>query len=132
MKTLTSIKLIVSGVFGYLVYLLGGWDVFLKVLITLIVLDYITGVLVAIYNKKVSSEIGHKGIIKKVVVLIVVAMSYQITLILGNEIPLREIVVSFYIANEGISLLENAGNIGVPIPKKLLEVLEQWDGGDKQ
>ena len=124
---------IVFGVFGgYLMSFLGGWDVFLKALITLIVLDYITGLLKAIYNKKLSSEVGFKGIIRKIVILIVVATGVVVQSVMGDNLPLREIVIVFFICNEGISLLENAAEI-IPIPPKLKETLIQLrDSNEKE
>ena len=96
----------------------------LKSIVILMVLDYVTGLLKAIYNKKLSSEIGFKGLIRKITIFIVIATAYVIQGIMGDEIPLREIVILFFIANEGISLIENSSEF-VPIPKKLKDVLIQ-------
>ena len=96
----------------------------LKSIVVLMILDYITGLLKSIYNKKLSSEVGFKGILKKIIIFIVIATAYIIQCLLGEEIPLREITILFFISNEGISLIENASEF-VPIPEKLKEVLIQ-------
>ena len=90
----------------------------------LAVLDYITGCIKAIYNKLLSSEIGFKGLLKKIVMFIVIAVSYAIQGLMGGKVPLREVVIMFYIANEALSLLENAAEF-TPVPDKLKEVLLQ-------
>lgn len=109
---------------GFLAYWLGGWDVLLKTIVFLAVLDYITGCIKAIYNKRLSSEIGFKGLLKKIVMFIVIAVSYAIQGLMGGKVPLREVVIMFYIANEALSLLENAAEF-TPVPDKLKEVLLQ-------
>ena len=88
-------------------------------------LDYITGICKAIVNKKINSVIGIKGIIKKIGYLILVALSVQLDNITGGTGALRTLVIYFFVANEGISILENWGSIGLPMPKKLMETLEQ-------
>ena len=109
---------------GGLTYWLGGWDVLLKTIVFLAVVDYITGCIKGIYTKQLSSEIGFKGLLKKIVMFIVIAVAYVIQGLVGGKIPLREVVIMFYIANEGLSLLENAA-VFVPIPEKLKAVLLQ-------
>ena len=109
---------------GFICKFLGGWDMLLKAIVILVVLDYVTGLLKAIYNKSLSSEIGFKGLIRKIIIFIVIATAYVIQGIVGDSIPLREITILFFIANEGISLLENASEF-VPIPKKLKNTLIQ-------
>lgn len=109
---------------GFLSYWLGGWDTLLKALVALVILDYVTGVLKAIYNKTLSSEIGFKGLIKKIIVFIVVATAYVIQTVVGDNIPLRDTIIMFFVCNEGISLLENASDF-VPIPQKLKDTLIQ-------
>lgn len=109
---------------GVITQHLGGWDVTLKALITLVILDYITGVLKAIATKTLSSEVGFKGLIRKIITFIVVAVAVVIQGVIGDAVPLREIVIIFFICNEGISLLENASEF-VPIPEKLKETLVQ-------
>lgn len=109
---------------GYICSLLGGWDVILKALVILVIFDYITGILKAIVTKTLSSAVGFKGLIRKIVIFIVVATAVVIQSVVGDAIPLREIVIIFFICNEGISLLENASEF-VPIPEKLKDVLIQ-------
>lgn len=109
---------------GFMCKILGGWDMLLKAILMLVILDYITGLLKSISNKTLSSQVSFRGLIKKIVIFIVIATAYVIQQIVGNDIPLREITILFFIANEGISLLENASEF-VPIPKKLKEILIQ-------
>lgn len=116
---------IVGGIVGgFLCNALGGWDVILKALVTLIILDYVTGILKAIYTKTLSSAIGFKGLIRKTLIFVVVATAVVAESVIGNTIPLREIVIIFFVCNEAISLLENASQF-IPIPDKLKETLIQ-------
>lgn len=116
---------IVGGIVGgFLCSVLGGWDVILKALVALVVLDYVTGILKAIYTKTLSSAVGFKGLIRKTLIFIVVATAVIVESVVGNTVPLREIVIIFFMCNEGISLLENASHF-IPIPDKLKEVLIQ-------
>ena len=112
---------------GMLGWYLGGVDGFLYTLIAFVVVDYITGVLRAIVEKKLSSQIGAHGIAKKVALFLVVGIGHLIDtyLISSTGAPLRTAVIFFYLSNEGVSLLENAGHLGLPIPAKLKAVLEQ-------
>lgn len=116
---------IVGGIVGgFLCNILGGNDVILRALIALVILDYVTGVLKAIVTKSLSSAIGFKGLIRKIVIFIVVATAVIVQSVLGDSIPLREIVIIFFVCNEGISLLENASEF-IPIPQKLKDTLIQ-------
>jgi toxin secretion/phage lysis holin len=121
--------LIVAG--GFVGWFLGGFDGFLYALITFVVIDYITGVLCAIIDKNLCSKIGAKGIFKKVLIFVLVGVSHVIdTNVLGvvgntDTNVLRTAVIFFYLSNEGISILENAAHIGLPIPEKLKDVLKQ-------
>ncbi len=125
MEKIFNVFSIAGGIVGgFLCQFLGGWDLVLKALVALVILDYITGVLKAFVNKSVSSEVGFKGLIRKIIIFVVVATAYIIQLVIGDAIPLREIVIIFFICNEGISLLENASEF-VPIPERLKEVLIQ-------
>ena len=118
---------------GSLGWFLGGIDGFMYALITLVALDYITGVMVAIVEKKVSSEIGFKGIFKKVLIFIMVGIGNIIDVyILKNGSALRTAVIFFYISNEGISIIENASIIGLPIPEKLKNVLQQLKNDEEE
>lgn len=109
---------------GIIAYFLGGWDVLLKTIVFLAVLDYITGLIKGFYLKQLSSEVGYKGLLKKVFMFIVIAVAYEIQKFLNHAIALREIVITFYVCNEAISLLENVAEF-IPIPDKLKTVLIQ-------
>ena len=123
---------VIGGVIGgFLAYWVGGWDALLKTIVCLAVLDYITGWIKAFYNKQLSSEIGFKGLLKKIVMFIVIAVSYAIQGLMGGKVPLREVVIMFYIANEALSLLENAAEF-IPVPDKLKEVLLQLRDKDSE
>ncbi len=127
-NTITIIKVIGAGIVSGLTYLFGGMDMILCVLLWLITIDYITGVINAIVQGKLNSEVGAKGIAKKVSMLAVVAISNLISQYAGMDI--RTFVIGYYIANESISILENAGKMGAPIPKRLMDILEQLKKGD--
>jgi toxin secretion/phage lysis holin len=117
---------------GVCVYLFGGLDVLFKTLVVLTVLDYASGVLNAAIQKRLSSEVGFDGIVKKVMLYIVVAASVVVDRMLGGDVPLREIVITFFAANEGLSVLENVSGY-LPIPEKLKSTLIQLrdeNGGD--
>lgn len=107
-------------------YAFGGWDTVLLVLVWFMALDYLTGVLSGFASKSLSSAVGFKGIIKKVTILIVLIVAVLLDRLINNETwVFRTLVSYYYIANEGISLLENAAKIGLPVPEKLIDVLAQ-------
>lgn len=108
-----------------IVYFLGGWDLALEILLLMIVLDYITGVFKAIFNKKLNSEVGIKGIIKKVGYLIIVAVSVMLDRIVADTGAIRNVVIFFFVANEGISIVENWVAMGLPMPQIVIDTLEQ-------
>lgn len=110
----------------FLTYIFGTWDAAIGVLIVLMVLDYITGVVYAYVNKNINSEIGFKGLLKKCLVLVVLIVAVMLDRLLNTgDWVFRTLVCYFYIANEGISLLENISKLGVPIPAKIKDALEQ-------
>lgn len=122
----TWIQLALAAIGGWLGWFLGGADGFLYALIAFVVIDYLTGVMCAIVDKKLSSAVGFKGIFKKVLIFIMVGVGNIIDVqVLGQAGVLRTAVIFFYLSNEGVSMLENAGHLGLPIPAKLKEVLEQ-------
>lgn len=123
-KMFNGISIVGGIVGGFLCQWLGGWDVILKALVALVILDYVTGVLKAIYTKTLSSAVGFKGLIRKIVIFIVIATAVIIQMVVGDAIPLREVTIIFFLCNEGISLLENASEF-VPIPDKLKDTLIQ-------
>lgn len=120
------IQLALSAVGGVIGWFIGGVDGLIYALLVFVIADYITGVMCAIVDKKLSSEVGFKGICKKVLIFVMVGIGNVIdTYLIGNGEVLRTAVIFFYCSNEGVSLLENAGHLGLPIPEKLKEVLEQ-------
>ena len=122
----TTIQVIFTGVGGWLGYFLGGCDGLLYALVLFVVVDYITGVMCAAADHKLSSEVGFKGICRKVLIFLLVGIGHVLdTQIIGTGSVLRTAVIFFYLSNEGVSLLENAGHLGLPIPEKLKIVLEQ-------
>ncbi len=134
-----TIQFVFAAIGGWLGYYLGGCDGLLIALVAFVAVDYITGVMCAIADKKLSSEVGFKGICKKVLIFILVGIANILDVyVIGTGSILRTAVIFFYISNEGLSLLENAGHLGLPIPTKLKEVLEQLhdrsekdEGGDE-
>ncbi len=125
MTKLFNVFSVIGGVVGgFLAKYLGGYDDILRALVILVILDYVTGVLKGIYTKTLSSSIGFKGLIKKIVVFVVVATAVTVQSVISDAIPLREIVIIFFVCNEGISLLENASQF-IPIPDKLRDTLIQ-------
>ena len=120
------IQLALSAFGGVVGWFLGGLDGLLYALLTFVVIDYITGVMCAIVDKKLSSKIGFKGIFKKVLIFAMVAIGHIIDInLIGTGSVLRTAVIFFYLSNEGISFLENTAHLGLPIPSKLKAVLEQ-------
>lgn len=128
----TIINFITGTLLTTIVYFLGGWDIALQALLIMISLDYVTGVLKAIHNKKLNSHIGLKGIIKKVGYLIIVTVCVLLDRTVGDTGTIRTLVIYFFVANEGISVIENWSKMGLPIPKIVSQTLEQLKnkGGD--
>ena len=122
-------KIAINNVFSVIlttiVYLLGGIDVALQSLLIVIVIDYLTGIASAIYNKELSSKMGFKGIIKKFSYLLVVALSVVIDNLLGQSGLIRSLVIYFFVANDGLSIVENMAEMNIKLPKKLIDALEQ-------
>lgn len=130
---INTFQIIIAAVGGYIGYFLGGWDGFLYALVAFVVIDYITGIMVAVLEKRLSSEVGFRGIFKKVLIFSLVAVGHIIdSKLIQNGGAIRTAVIFFYLSNEGISILENTAKIGLPIPERLREVLEQINGdGEK-
>ena len=121
-----TIQFIFTAVGGWLGYFLGGCDGLLYALIVFVAVDYITGVMCAVIDRKLSSAVGFKGIFRKVLIFLLVGIANIIDVqVVGTGAVLRTAVIFFYISNEGVSLLENAGHLGLPIPEKIKTVLEQ-------
>ena len=122
----TTIQLVFSAVGGWLGYFLGGCDGLLYTLLAFVVLDYVTGIMCAITDHKLSSAIGFKGIFRKVLIFALVGVGHLLDVqVLGVVGVLRTAVIFFYLSNEGVSLIENSAHLGLPIPAKLKAVLEQ-------
>ena len=125
-------KQIMAAICTLLSFLFGDMEGLMVALIALIILDYISGVIAAAVEKRLSSEVGAKGIAKKIFMLLIVALANIVDInVIGEGHILKTVTVVFYICNECISLIENAGRIGVPVPKKLLDVLEQLRNKDE-
>lgn len=120
-----TINEIFSVILTTIIYLLGGLDIALKSLLIVMIIDYLTGVASAIYNKKLSSTIGFKGIIKKFCYLLIVALSVVIDNLTGQSGVIRTLVIYFLVSNDGISIIENMAELNIKLPSKLIEVLEQ-------
>lgn len=120
-----AINDIISLILTSVIYYLGGLDIALQSLIVVIIIDYITGLLSAIYNKRLNSVVGLKGILKKFAYLLIVTLSVVIDKIVGETGTIRTLVIYFFVANDGLSILENVAELNVPLPKKLVDTLEQ-------
>ena len=120
------IQFIFAALGGWLGWFLGGCDGLLYALIAFVVVDYITGVMCAVVDKKLSSEVGFKGIFKTILIFLLVGIANLLDVnIIGNGSVLRTAAIFFYLSNEGVSLLENATHLGLPVPEKLKSVLQQ-------
>ena len=126
----TLIQIAFSALGGFIGWFLGGNDGFLYALLAFVVIDYITGIMCAIADKELSSEVGFKGICKKVLIFALVGIGNLLDIyILGQAGILRNVVIFFYLSNEGVSILENASHLGLPVPEKLKEILKQLHNG---
>ena len=125
MEKLFNLISIVTGVLGGIgVALFGAYDITMKTILTFVVIDYGTGLLKGWFKKELSSEIGFKGLVKKVMIFVVIAVAYSVQKLTGNIIPLREVTIVFFICNEGLSILENAAEF-IKIPPYLKAALLQ-------
>lgn len=134
MKELWSMnRAIITGLGGWLGFYLGGVDGILTALVFFTVADYVTGIMCAIVDKKLSSSVGFKGIFRKVLIFVMVGVANMLDVhVIGNGSVIRSAVIFFYLSNEGISLLENAAYLGLPIPEQLKLILHQLhDRNDK-
>ncbi len=121
-----TIQVIFTAIGGWLGYFLGGCDGLLYALIAFVVIDYITGVMSAINGHRLSSSVGFKGICRKVLIFLLVGSANILDIhVIGTGSVLRTAVIFFYISNEGVSLMENAAHLGLPVPEKIKLVLEQ-------
>ena len=121
-----KLQMAFSVIGGWLGYFVGGVDGLMTALLILMILDYITGLMCAVVDKKLSSGIGFRGICKKVLIVMLVGVAHVVDMhVVGNGNAVRSAVVCFYISNEGVSMLENAAHLGLPIPDKLKSILAQ-------
>jgi len=121
-----KVQAAVAAIGGYLGYFVGGVDGLMTALIIFMVIDYITGIMCAVVDKKLSSAVGFKGICKKVLIMMLVGVAHIVDLhVVGTGEALRSAVICFYLSNEGVSVIENAGHLGLPIPEKLKDILAQ-------
>lgn len=121
-----TVQMVFAAIGGWLGYFLGGCDGLLYALIAFVVIDYITGVMCAVADKKLSSEVGFKGICRKVLIFLLVGIANILDVqVIGSGSVLRTAAIFFYISNEGVSLLENAAHLGLPVPDRIKTVLEQ-------
>ena len=131
-NSVNILQAIFATIGGYIGYFLGGIDGFMYALITFVVIDYLTGLMVAVLEKKLSSEVGFRGIFKKVLIFTLVGIANIVDVhLIQNGSAIRTAVIFFYISNEGISIVENAAKIGLPIPQKLKDILEQLNKEEK-
>lgn len=124
MNVINAIKVGLTAVITWIGWLVGGYDTMMVTLLLFMCADYISGIMCGITNKELSSEVGFKGIAKKIMILLLVGATNLLGQATGIE-GLRYIVISFYLANEGISIIENASILGLPVPQKIKDVLEQ-------
>lgn len=131
-NTRTVFSLVIATIGVFLSWIFGEWDIALQVLVALMVIDYITGVIVAYINGDIDSRVGFKGILKKVLILIALIVGVLLDRLIGIEWTFRTVVCYFFIGNEGWSILENIGKTGLPIPDKLKDKLAQLkdEGGN--
>ncbi len=126
-----TVQMVFAAIGGWLGYFLGGCDGLLIALVVFVVVDYITGVMCAIADHKLSSAVGFKGICRKVLIFLLVGIANILDVqVIGSGSVLRTAVIFFYISNEGVSLVENAAHLGLPVPDKLKDVLEQLHDRD--
>ena len=116
-------------IFGTILSALGGWDVPLKALVAAMALDYLSGVIIAIKEKKLSSATGFTGLARKLMVFLIVITAAALDALTGQQNLCRTAAIAFYFVNESVSLLENAARLGLPVPGKLVDVLEQVKNG---
>lgn len=131
-NSINFIQAVFAAIGGYIGWFLGGVDGFMYALITFVIIDYVTGLMVAVLEKKLSSEVGFRGIFKKVLIFVFVGIGNIVDVhLIKNGSAIRTAVIFFYVSNEGISIIENAAKVGLPIPEKLKDVLKQLNKEEK-
>ncbi len=132
-KVWNLMQILFSGLGGFMGYFLGGCDGLIFSLLIFISIDYVTGVMCAIVEKTLSSDVGFKGICRKVLIFLLVGVAHILDLhVVKTGSVLRSSVVFFYLSNEGVSILENAAHLGLPVPKKVKDVLEQLHDKERE
>ncbi|MED2125442.1 phage holin family protein [Bacillus thuringiensis] len=126
------VKIFITTIGGFCGYFFGGWDAVLQILVTLAVVDYISGMLAAGYNGQLKSKVGFKGIAKKVVLFLLVGVAAQLDAAIGSNSAIREATIFFFMGNELLSILENAGRMGIKLPDILTNAVEILGGKSKQ
>lgn len=128
-----KLQMAFSVIGGWLGYFVGGVDGLMTALLIFMILDYVTGLMCAVADKKLSSAVGFKGICKKVLIVMLVGVAHVVDMyVVGSGSALRSAVVCFYLSNEGVSMLENAAHLGLPIPEKLKSILAQLHNRDEK
>ena len=128
-----TIQFVITAIGGWLGYFLGGCDGLLYALVAFVAIDYITGIMCAVSDKKLSSAVGFKGICRKILIFLLVGISNVLDVqIIGTGSILRTAVIFFYLSNEGVSIIENAAHLGLPVPEKIKSVLEQLHDRSKK
>ncbi|EJS13403.1 phage holin family protein [Bacillus mycoides] len=125
------IKMFIATFGGFCGYFLGGWDAMLQILVTMAAIDYLTGVIAAGYNGELKSKVGFKGIAKKVVLFLLIGVAAQLDTAFGSNSAIREATIFFFMGNELLSLLENAGRMGIKLPSALTNAVEILGGKQK-
>lgn len=129
---LKDIPKYIAAIWGSLVtYLFGGWSALIQILVAFVAIDYITGVLAAGVRREISSSVGGRGIARKVLIFVLVACGHLVDMALGTADVIRDAVIYFYIANELLSIIENAGEIGLPVPDILKNAIERLKGKEQ-
>lgn len=127
-----DIKILMTALSSAILWLIGGWSIVLSILMTVIACDYISGVMCAVKEKKVNSTIGWIGLLKKAATILIVVVAHQIDIAFGNnDDMIRNITALFYISNELISIFENVGRLGVPLPEALKNACEKIKSGGR-
>ncbi|EGO86524.1 phage holin family protein [Clostridium botulinum C] len=131
-NVIETIQIVFATIGGYIGWFLGGVDGFMYALITFVIIDYLTGLMVAVLEKKLSSEVGFRGIFKKVLIFVFVGIGNIVDVhLIKKGSAIRTATIFFYISNEGISIIENSAKIGLPVPKKLQDILAQLNKEEK-
>ena len=125
------LKIVVAGAMSLVSFLFGGWTTLLQILLIFVIIDYVTGLGAGAYSGLLSSKVGFRGIAKKIMIFALVAVAHAIDVVLGDNHLVRDAVIFFYLANEVLSIIENAGKTGLPIPDALIRAVDVLKGKDE-